>query len=155
MLCPVQSRDNAGILLAYANRTLDPDTAAVLERHMESCTECRRAAEAQRAVWKALDEWESEEIAEDFDRRLYRRIEAEQDTGWHRLMRPFRPVSWKPAMSLAAAGVTLLAVFLLQAPNRMTAPGGRSESVEAEQVERSLDDIEMLRQIEVRGDRNL
>lgn len=148
MLCPVQSRENAEILLSYANRKLDPDTAAVLERHMAVCSECRRVAEAQQAVWSALDAWEAESVSPDFDRRLYTRIEAGEGTGWwRRFVAPLRPMSWKPVMSLAAAGMTLLAVLLIRTPDSATPVPQRFETVEAEQVERSLEDLEMLRQL--------
>ena len=147
MFCPIQSKDNAEVLLAYTNRALDPDTMAVLERHMESCAECRRVAETQRAVWAALDAWDAMPVSSEFDSRLYRRIEEEEHKGWWRkVFRPMPPLSWKPAVPVAAACMTLLAIFLLRAPDPTNCtPAGRTEAaLDAEQVERSLEDLEML-----------
>ena len=48
MRCPIETQESAEQLLAYAARRLDPDAAAVFERHMESCASCREFAAAQR-----------------------------------------------------------------------------------------------------------
>ncbi len=148
MFCPIQSKDNAEVLLAYTNRALDPDTMAVLERHMESCPDCRHVAETQRAVWAALDAWDAMPVSSDFDTRLYQRIAEEGRTGWwRRVFRPMLPLSWKPIMPVAAACMTLLAIFLIRAPDQTNSmPAARTETaLDAEQVERSLEDLEMLR----------
>jgi anti-sigma factor RsiW len=147
MECPVQSRDNADLLLAYCARKLDPETAAVLERHMEHCAPCRAFGEAQKAVWTALDTWEAMPVTEDFDRRLHVRIAQEENRGyWSRLVRPWLPLNFRPALSLAAASVVVLVAFLVQSPQSAPQPA-EVEIVDAEQVERVLDDLEMLRQV--------
>ena len=147
MECPVQNRDNAGLLLAYCARRLDPDMAAVLERHMQHCEACRAFGDAQKAVWSALDVWEAMPVTEDFDRRLYARIAEEEHRGWwSRVVRPWLPVNPRPALSLAAASVVVLAAFLVHSPP--SAPGpAEVEMVDAEQVERVLNDMEMLREV--------
>lgn len=147
MECPVQSREHADVLLAYCARRLDPETAAVLERHMEGCEACRAFGEAQRTVWSALDAWEAMAVSEDFNRRLYRRIDTEDSAGfWIRWVRPWLGSRWRPALSLAAASAAVVAAFLVQAPQ--SAPRlAETEIVDAEQVERALDDLDMLRQL--------
>jgi anti-sigma factor RsiW len=149
MLCPIQEKGNAEVLLAYCARALDPGTQAVLERHIEACPECRRFAAEQRMVWEALDSWKAEPVSADFDRRLYARIEEESSSRWwQRIVPAGMHLSWRPALSVAAACVTLVAVFLLRAPDM---PGVRPqpakvETVDVEQAERTLEDMEMLRQ---------
>ncbi len=147
MECPVQSREHADVLLAYCARRLDPETAAVLERHMEDCAACRAFGEAQRAVWSALDAWEAMAVSEDFNRRLYRRIDQEERASfWLRWVRPWLGLRWRPALSLAAASAAVVAAFLVQAPQSAPRPT-ETEIVDAEQVERALDDLDMLRQL--------
>ena len=109
MKCPIDSHENAELLLAYCARKLDPEIQAILERHLAVCPECREFQKNQEAVWQALDAWEAMPVSTDFDRRLYRRIDQEQlhASWWSRLVRPFRPVIALPLMSrsvpLAAA----------------------------------------------------
>lgn len=105
-------------------------------------------AEDQTAVWKALDAWESPAVSSDFDRRLYRRIDQEvRFSWWERLLRPFRPMPLRQALPLtASAGLLLIAGLLLKHPGP-TAPAARhGEVVRANQVERTLDDLDLLRQ---------
>ena len=149
MLCPIQDKGNAELLLAYCARTLDPDTQVVLERHMETCPECRRFAAEQQMVWEALDSWKPEPVSPDFDRRLYARIEEQSSKHWWQKLAPAgMHLAWRPALSIAAAGVAMLAVFLLRAPN---VPGTYSqpnkvEFVDVEQAESTLEDMDMLQQ---------
>ena len=76
MNCPLETRDNAQLLLDYCTRKLEPESVAILERHIALCGACREFANSQRAVWDALDAWEAAPVSPDFDSRLYRRIEA-------------------------------------------------------------------------------
>ncbi len=150
MLCPVQEKGNAELLLRYCDRTLDPETQSVLERHMQCCADCSKVAEQQQALWKALDCWEPEPISADFDRRLYSRIEQESRSPWWQ--RIFRPgaTSWRPALSVATACVTILAVVLIRTPQaaEQNVHSHRVETIDAEQVDRALEDMEMLRQFQ-------
>jgi hypothetical protein len=149
----MQSRENADVLLQYVERKLAPETAAAFEGHVEFCPACREALGAQQAVWSALDAWEAAEISPDFNRRLYQRIESERRRAWwKRMFEPVLPWSVRPAMPLAAACMVLMAVMVFRGP---ADPGwqGKSmrsaESIDIEQVERTLDDLEMLQQLGV------
>ena len=147
MECPVQNREHADLLLKYCARRLDAETAAVLERHMEHCEACRAFGEAQKTVWAALEVWEAMPVSEDFDRRLYARIGQEERRGvWGGLVRSWWPLNWRPALSLAAASVIVVVALLVQSPVSAPQPA-EAEAVDAEQVERALDDLEMLRQV--------
>lgn len=150
MHCPVRS-GNPEILLDYCARTLRPELVVVLEEHMRTCAECGSFAEGQQQIWSALDAWSPEPVSLDFDSQLYSRIEARsQQSLWSRLRGDW--FTWKPALPLAAVcGTALLAVILGYPPETTQSPQPaqptRVESLEPEQVERTLEDIEMLRQL--------
>lgn len=149
MKCPIETRENAELLLSYSARRLDAETASMLEAHMASCSACREFRDSQTALWATLDEWEARPVSLDFDRRLYRRIEEQQQLGWWaRLFGPARPMFLRPALPLAATACLLLvAGFIIDTPVRRPAPVAEAPQVrEVEQVERTLDDMEMLRQ---------
>lgn len=145
MQCPIQTTDNADILLQYCARKLSVETTAAFERHMQNCEACSKFASSQRFVWSALDTWEAMPPSEDFDRKLYARIEESEQSAW------WKQFSWRPAF--AAACVTVVAAVLLYSPG--TAPvvllqeNSRIETLEPEQVERTLEDLEMLKQLSV------
>lgn len=134
--------------MEYAAGELDLETAGALERHLADCEVCRSMVAEQAAVWKALDDWKAPAVSADFDRRLYNRIDREAPVSWwDRLTLPFRPLPLRRALPLTAAACLLLAASLLLQHPVKTAPAmQRGETVRAEQVERNLDDLELLRQ---------
>ena len=112
--------------------------------------------EEQRAVWTALDQWEAAPISPGFDRQLYARIAREENRipWWQAIVKSLwagsSPSSLRPALSLALASLLVLAAFLLERPRSSTLPltaPGHSESLDADRLERALDDVEMLRQL--------
>jgi anti-sigma factor RsiW len=158
MKCPIETRENAVLLLAYCTRKLDAESTAILERHMEICPACRECASGQRAVWEALDAWEAAPVTLDFDRRLYGRIDRDV-SWWQLLMRPLRPALARQGLSIAAAAcLVVMAGVLLQHPaSAPPAAQPRSAQVEAfgpDQVEPALDAMHMLGEFSyrVRGD---
>lgn len=150
MNCPIKTKENTEWLLDYAAGRLDRRRAAVIERHLETCGDCARFVEAQGVVWNALSQWEVTELSPDFDRRLYRKIEQAEPASWlDRLFRPLQPV-WRPVVPLAAACLLIVAGVALHSPQAVLNPGNsqaRVESIEPEQVERTLDDMQMLREL--------
>ena len=155
MECPLLTQQNADLLLAYCARKLDSESMATLERHMEHCDACREFGSAQKLVWEALDSWEATPVSMDFDRRLYRRIEAEQQKSWFgRLFSPMMPASlpliFRPALPLAAAAVCLVAALVIQSPTQVDLSRQvRLEKVDVEKVESALEDLDMLQQFSV------
>jgi hypothetical protein len=148
MNCPLETRDNAQLLLDYCTRKLEPESVAILERHIALCGACREFAAGQRAVWEALDAWEAAPVSADFDSRLYRRIDA-QVGWWDLLRRPFLPVvRWRGVPAMAMACLLLMAGVALQrsavAPPPSPSDMAQVDSVQPEQVERTLDAMEML-----------
>ena len=150
MNCPLGTRENAQLLLDYCTRQLEPESAFVLERHIAICSACRDFANGQRAVWQALDTWDAAPVSPDFDRRLYRRIEA-RVSWWDLLRRPFTMVTLRRGLSAAAMTCLLLvAGILLERPSTSPAPVTTGvvqvDTVQPEQVERALDAMEVLDQ---------
>ena len=152
MNCPMESREHAQWLLDYRAGKLEPELAARLEEHIASCGACEEFARGQRAVWEALDTWEAAPVSTDFDRRLYRRIEA-QVAWWELLVRPFRSgfrtmTPRRILAATAAACLLLTAGVLLEQPAVLPAPAptdmAQVDTVQPEQVERTLDAMEML-----------
>jgi D-mannonate dehydratase len=145
MECPTKSGEGPELFIAYAAQALPGALAVALERHCNACMECRAAVEAQKRVWSALESWEPEYISTSFDRRLFTRIAAEEQR---------RATRWflRPAIPVAAACAFILAGYLLRTPPAPPAPEPRlaiENRVDMEQVERALDDIDMLKQMGV------
>jgi hypothetical protein len=154
MNCPLETRENAQLLLDYCTRKLQPESVALLERHIATCDACREFARGQRAVWQALDAWEAAPVSLDFDRRLYHRIEA-QVPWWSLLLRPFRlpfdTVTLRRSLHAAAmacllvvAGIVLERPAISPVPPPKDVAQSQVDSVQPEQVERTLDAMEML-----------
>ncbi|MGA2591452.1 MAG: zf-HC2 domain-containing protein [Bryobacteraceae bacterium] len=148
MNCPIESR-NPEMLVAYPAGELDLETASAVERHLAQCPACRSLAADQATVWKALDAWEAPRIALDFDQRLFRRIREEvRFSWWERISRPFRPLPFRQALPLTvSACLLLMAGLVLQHPGKIGLVKPRHETVRLDQVERTLDDLELLRQV--------
>ena len=143
--CPMRSEDQASLLLDYCARKLDDNRRSALERHMQVCTECAKFRESQSALWSALDEWDSSPVAQRFDEDLAGRIaQAEREPLWMRAGAWFAEVSWAPAVPALAAAAVWLFLFQPAAQPPAIPP---AETVEVEQVERVLEDLDMLRQL--------
>ena len=158
MICPLENPENTKVLLDYGARKLDSASTAILERHMELCPSCRKFAAGQRALCEAMDSWEAPPVSQDFNRRLYRRIEQEVSV-WDMLARPFRPFFVRRGFPVAAAAclLVLAGVLIDQPPGAPADPQkdmAQVESVQPEQVEQALDAMEMLSEFShhVRGD---
>ena len=148
MRCPFETAEGPALLLTYTSGKLDRAAETMLEAHVESCAACREFVQGQTALWSALDVWEAPEVSVDFDRRLYQKIE-EQVSWFDLLLRPFRPAFHHALPIAAAAGVVLMATVLLDRPAAAPAPETRSaqvESLQADQVEHALAEIEMIDQ---------
>jgi anti-sigma factor RsiW len=149
MNCPIKTQENADWLVDYSAGRLDHERASLVSRHVETCQECARFVQAQQAVWNALSQWEPEPVSADFDRRLYRAIETKPVSWLDRMFRPLQPL-WRPVVPLAAACLLIVAGVVLHTPQAAVNTAGsqvRVEKIEAEQVERTLDDMQMLREL--------
>jgi len=136
MDCPIKTQENREWLLDYSAGRLDRQHAVMIEQHMETCPDCARFVRDQRVVWEALGQWEPQEISADFNRRLYQKVGQAKPASWLQLL-------WRPLVPVVAACLLIVASVALHTPTA-TPP---VESVEPEQVERTLDDLQMLREL--------
>src|SRR6266478_10213495 len=142
MRCPIETQENAELLLSYSARRLNPESTAILEAHMELCPACREFRDGQSALWEALDQWEARPISPDFDRRLYRKIEEQEQLGWWpRLFSSLRPLFGRPALPLAGAACLVLVTGFVLDDGPIFAPAGfvSPQAEEVKHVERTLD----------------
>ncbi|MBZ5579210.1 MAG: hypothetical protein LAP40_21830 [Acidobacteriia bacterium] len=146
----MQSGETAA-LLAYSSGKPDAARAAEWEQHVESCSACREFVAGQQAVWQALEGWEAPPATDDFDQRLYRRMELERvrpQPWWARVWRPSGSRLVRRGLPIAAAaGVLIVAGLMLERPPATRAPQPRSPQVDVlqpEQVEHAFDDMQML-----------
>jgi len=146
MECPQKAGDGSDLIIAYAARMLGPADRAALEHHLELCVSCREMAAAQRTVWSALDELTPLPVSSNFDAKLYQRIREEQHSAWwQRLFQA--DWSWRPMMPVAAAcAVLIIASMVKSSQPSVASPSQSQPKLQIEQVERALDDIEMLKQ---------
>jgi anti-sigma factor RsiW len=150
MECPAATRKSAETLMDYCAGKLGPEAAAALESHLEGCEACRGWIEAQRSALQAMETWEAPPVSPDFDRRLYQRIEQEEvPAWWAALVWPWRGVKLlRPAFSLALVSMVVLAALIMRSPNLPPPPQrAQLETLDADRLERTLDDLEMLRQL--------
>jgi anti-sigma factor RsiW len=153
MNCPLQSEDTLDLLLDFSAGRLDSARSSLLERHMDSCARCAAFRAEQTELWNALDAWEPEPVGSRFNRRLWQRIDAIALEPWYRrFLDGFRFRAWKPAFPLAAAACIITAGFLLDHANTPASKGVAGASgvsvAEVDQVEKALDDIQLLRRLD-------
>jgi anti-sigma factor RsiW len=151
MGCPIEDDGGDELIVAYGARTLAPQQQVELERHLESCATCREMVEAQLTVWSALDAWKPAGVSRNFDERLFRRIEIEEQKAWWRRVLPVT-WSWRPAVPVGVACAALVAAFLLKDPALLPETQPQSQpKLEIEQVEHALDDMDMLKELGLEG----
>jgi anti-sigma factor RsiW len=153
MKCEIETPDHVGRLLDYSAGRLDAVAARRIEAHLRGCPACRNFVAAQSAVWETLDRWQAAPVSPDFDRRLYQRI-RERVSWWEYLARPLRPLLARQGLPItAAAALVVVAGLLSQTPQRITAVEktvpqvSQVEPPAPDQVDRALDDMEMLREL--------
>jgi anti-sigma factor RsiW len=175
MSCQIRSEEHTDLLLAYAAGKLRGDAAAMLELHMKTCEDCAAFGRAQANVWNMLDNWEVRPVSADFNRQLYARLEAASSASWWERLGSavndfVHPLFARPAFPLAAASLVIVAGFVLDHPGRSVVSLSESalskpadlrassveinkvDKLEVDQVEATLDDIEMLRQFDAKQD---
>ena len=166
MNCPLQNNEGAELVLDYCAQKLDPDAVISYERHIANCADCARVVEAQRSVWDALDSYERlPAVSEDFDEKLWARIEQAEGRSWWRKLLDGPALgwnsvfSWKPAMVTASACAAVLAVMVVvQQPSGNVVDNSPVEkamierTLDIDQVEGSIEDLDLLKQLGVVDD---
>ncbi len=150
MTCPFETQET-DLLLDYSAGRLSAPLRASLAQHMDSCAACASFRREQAAVWDALDLWEPAPVSVDFNRNLWRRIDAAAAAPWYKkLADALQLANWKPVLPLTAAVALIAAGFLLDHPGARKAESGFTLN-EAQQVEQTLDDIQLLHQLDGGG----
>jgi anti-sigma factor RsiW len=150
MICPLQSEETE-LLLDYSAGRLKAAKRASVEQHMDTCARCAAFRIEQAAVWDALDLWDPAPVSMDFNRNLWHRIDDVATEPWYKqLAHSFRFGSWKPVLPLTAAVALIAAGFLLDHPGARDSEPGFTLN-EAQQVEQTLDDIQLLHQMDAGG----
>ncbi len=156
MQCPMQNNEATGFLLDYCDRKLDAANAALVEKHLQICGSCRELVEAQSAVYKSLQAWSAIDASPDFNRRLYARIEAEKRKSGILRLAAMLAERWsllprRRVAAFVAVCALLLAAIWIHAPlnsqNGEQEPQAKARPVDVEQVERTLQDLDMLHQL--------
>lgn len=112
------------------------------ERHVAECPGCRKALAEQKSLMALLDVFEAPAVSADFNRRLWKRLDAAPAAGFFGLVR-----GWlMPAIPLVAAVALVVAGFTYD--HRVVPTHAPVSVSEAEKVERTLDDIQLLSQFE-------
>jgi hypothetical protein len=134
------------LLLDYSARKLGPEATAEVDRHLAVCNACASFVAAQSALWTELDAWEPDDISAGFDGRLYAAIEKGGRRSWWAW-------NWRPTVRFAAAAcATVVLALVLTRPSKhsvRTPPPPdipRVEGIDAEQIDRTVEDLEMLRE---------
>lgn len=146
MNCILNPNEQENLLLGYCSSTLAPDTARTYERHLATCEHCRSMVDLQKLLDESLEDWQAPPVSEDFDQKLFARIQSEQAAPlpWWREFLTFS-FGWKPLLPVALAALALI-VFLNRTPEASPVPQP-TEVLQAEdldKVERALDDFEAL-----------
>jgi hypothetical protein len=150
MTCPLETRET-DLLLDYSAGRLSAPLRALLAQHMEGCAACTAFRREQAFVWDALDLWEPAPVSMDFNRNLWRRIDAAAAAPWYKkLADALQLANWKPVLPLTAAVALIAAGFLLDHPGARKAQAGFTLN-EAQRVEQTLDDIQLLHQLDSGG----
>ncbi len=139
-------------IIAQSGRTAPPPE---VESHLWSCPACSKVYLEQQALWRQMDAWEAPEISAGFDRQLFARIGrrvAEPWWGLEWMRRWFQPL--QPAFPAALAGILFIAAIVAQPGLIAPAPDAVSYPVsiqaeDARQIDRALDDIQMLADFEI------
>jgi hypothetical protein len=155
MNCPLKSEDTFDVLLDYSAGKLDQSASVRFERHIAACADCTAFVAGQSEVWKTLDAWEPVPVSMDFNRGLWKRIDAANAAPWYaKLADSLRMGAWKPALPLTAAAFLVATAFMMdhqtavQVTPKADSSYGSVTVTEAEQLEQTLDDIQLMRQLD-------
>jgi len=149
--CPTED-----ILLDYTTGHLDPARKALFEFHAEAFTHCSALRAAQTAVWRSLDEWKPEPVSSGFNREFWRRVDADaKKSSWHELVGALQFNFWKRVAPVALGVALVVTAFVFDHSGSQPGKAGTPSTAaivvtasEADQLERELDDIQLLREVD-------
>lgn len=151
--CPLKESERVDLLLS--------PTDSSARAHFVSCPSCAQSSAQQFGLWLALDAWKVPEVSTSFNRALYAKIEAAMASPWYeRWAVAIRQTFAQPSFAVAAVALFVVGGFVLDHPGGLVSPLWSAQaksihtgavqvsSTEAEQVERTLEDLEMLHQFD-------
>jgi hypothetical protein len=123
------------LLSEYMDRVLDKETADLVEKHLETCEDCREELASLRAISEELNSLESVEAPADFLNKVHERIE--QRSLVSRVFRSiFVPTRPKIPFQLATAAAMAVLVFslfnVMQSENQIVGVPFQSEKVKTD-----------------------
>lgn len=144
-------------LLDYIAGSLNRTQAALFDAHADQCARCAALRISQAAVWQSLDEWKPVPVSADFNRELWRRIDAdERRLSWTRELAAVLQFGfWKRLAPLAVAIALIVTAFMFDHSGKQggTVQTNSPASIvitasEADQLDRALDDIQLLHEVD-------
>jgi anti-sigma factor RsiW len=132
------TENNADLLIAYFEHTLPADERAAVEAHAAKCADCGGLL----AAHALMSEAPAPVVSTDFDARLYARIREDQAKPWYVGMWHFS--HWKFAIPVAAVAAMLAVGVFLSQPQPAIDTQTKAESIDVQQLEQALDDLELL-----------
>ena len=158
--CGLKEQARAEILLS-AGSGVD-GLSEFAASHLLECESCAEAFAGQSALWNRLDVWTVPEVSSGFNRELYARIDAAAAEPWYdRVASQIKSLFTQPVLALATAALVIVGGFTIDHAgvnlhrsgsaemSTIHAPSVQVSTSEADQVEKTLDDIEMLRQFDL------
>jgi anti-sigma factor RsiW len=147
--CPYRNEDQIDLLLDYSAGRLDAARANLLERHMAECSVCAAFEAGQHKIWQAMEEYSAPTISADFNRGVWRKIDAAAAEPWYRnLGGLLRDGVWKPVFPLAVVVLVVAAGFMFDHRNgNASSPVPAVTVAEAEQMQNTLEDLQLLQNL--------
>jgi len=148
-------------LLDYVAGKVRGPNGARLRAHLDDCQRCAKWVAAQKTVWHLLDEWQTEFESTSFTKDVSIRVSSLPPEPW--LAQTGRFVAarvWRPAFAvtaitaLFAVGLYLKNPFFVSPRDPVTSHGRALPAssyvspVEAEQIDRAFDDLQLLHQVD-------
>lgn len=150
MTCPYRNEDRIDVLLDYSAGRLDAARTNLLEQHMMECSKCAEFRSGQHRVWQAMDGYMAPPLSADFNRGVWRKIDAAAAEPWYRnLGRVLSEGVWKPVFPLAAAVLLVAVGFVSDHRDSKTSAAVVPVTVaEAQQVQNTLEDLQLLQNLD-------
>ncbi len=151
MECPIRTRGTKDLLLDYCSHSLDAKAADEVEAHLAACPQCKAWTDAHMRTWSLLDDWQATPVSPDFERKLRERIALSEERTppwWKAAWQSFGARAFRPVLAAALVVVLLLTALLFVRPR----PAPAEPTIDADRLEKALDDVDMLRQVDAPGD---
>jgi hypothetical protein len=162
MRCPKTSRGGEAKLVAFVAGTVRGPEGAQLRAHLDDCAPCSEYVAGQKAIWQLLDEWEPEfpssALGASFGRDVVAKVATLPPEPWFAksgrwvMGRILQPALTATAITaIIAIGFYVRDPFsatLQYSPAKAVATPRAISPVEAEQVDRAFDDMQLLHQLD-------